>query len=54
MSTLLFLNKIRRLERFLKESPEPTEPPRECKNQSVWYSYKIDPITHELVYSIST
>lgn len=53
MFNSFFLGRIRRLERFLKENPEPAEPPRECENQSIWYSYKIDPVTHELVYSDS-
>jgi hypothetical protein len=47
------LGRIRRLERFLKDSPEHAELSQECADQTIWYSYSIDPITHELIYSIN-
>jgi len=51
MYNSFFRSKIRRMERFLKDNPEPAAPPKTPENQNIWYSYKIDPVTHELIYS---
>jgi hypothetical protein len=51
MFNFLFLNRVRRLERFLKESPEPTEPNQDNEDHTIWYTYKIDPATNEVIYS---
>lgn len=50
MFSFLNLNKIRRLERFLKESPESTEPNQDNGDKTIWYTYKIDPATNEVIY----